>query len=200
MAKAFDSVVHTKDVLKLKACGIADNLLRWFEAFRFQCESIEGVNSCFLPVKSGVIQGSVIGPLLFTIYINDLTNYLKGCNVIPPNPADNNYSANETKLYADDLKLYSVVHSKFGGGTLQNAIGRISDWCNAWQLKINLKKSGVMHLGKNNMNYVYYLNGEVLQSFTSVSDLGIEVDQSLNFKTHIEAIVRKARARCSMFF
>ena len=54
-------------------------------------------------------------------------------------------------------------------------------------------------LGKNNMNYLYYLNGEVLQSFTSVSDLGVEVDQSLNFKTHIEAIVRKARVRCSMF-
>ena len=72
-------------------------------------------------------------------------------------------------------------------------------WCCEWQLKVNASKCGVLHLGANNLNHTYYVNGHALQNFSTVIDLGIEIDSDLNFKCHMEAIVKKARNRCAVF-
>ena len=99
-AKAFDSVIHSKLLHKLCAYGIHDDLLKWFENFlssRAQAVIINGVLSDFLPVTSGVIQGSVCGSQLFKLYINDLPE------VIPP--------AVKVYLFADDTKLTKIIRT-----------------------------------------------------------------------------------------
>jgi hypothetical protein len=203
LAKAFDSVVHSKIIEKLKFYGISDNLLRWFSEFltdRFQCVSIDGTKSQYYPVRSGVPQGSVVGPLLFTIFVNDLPNYLNN------NPLDKVASIamsrrpnHIVKLYADDLKLFGAVNCGRDAAFIQTSIDRLLNWCCEWQLKVNASKCGVLHLGADNLNHTYYVNGLALQNLSTVIDLGVEIDPDLNFKCHIEAIVKKARARCAVF-
>jgi ribonuclease P/MRP protein subunit RPP40 len=96
--KAFDSVSHPKLLSKLHAYGINGQLFAWLTDFlrdRFQVVKLEGAYSHVIPVISGVPQGSVLGPTLFLLYINDIGNVFNGLSV-------------KFKLYADDLKLYSV--------------------------------------------------------------------------------------------
>ena len=82
---------------------------------------------------------------------------------------------------------------------MQASVDCLHDWCNTWQLKINTSKCGVLHLGANNLNRTYYVNGQSLQNLSSVNDLGIQIDQGLTFKHHIDDVVNKARARCAVF-
>jgi hypothetical protein len=203
LAKAFESVVHSKLIAKLKCYGVTNNLLRWFNEFltdRFQCVSIEGEKSAYLPVTSGVIQGSVVGPFLFTIFMNDLSAYLKQNAIGSSMNFPASYCPDHIlKIYADDLKLYSVVDCGRDADFLQASVDCLHDWCNTWQLKINTSKCGVLHLGANNLNRTYYVNGQSLQNLSSVNDLGIQIDQGLTFKHHIDDVVNKARARCAVF-
>ena len=135
LKKAFDSVVHSKLLHKCYCYGIRGKLLDYIKAFlsgrsqrvRVGCE--ESLNQ---PVLSGVPQGSVLGPLLFILYINDL-----------PNIAHNSV----TKLYADDSKIY------MGSGDpqyLQDDIGRVCDWFFIWQLSVNFSKCLHLSIAKRN--------------------------------------------------
>ena len=99
-AKAFDSVSPQKLCYKLQAYGISGNLLKWIQDFlseRRQCVRVGNTLSSMKPLTSGVVQGSCLGPLLFVIYINDIVSLFDGqCTC---------------KLYADDMKLYTIVHA-----------------------------------------------------------------------------------------
>ena len=124
-SKAFDTVVHSKLLTKLKQCGIRGLLLDWISAFlknRIQRVKINSIFSEYKPVTSGVPQGSVLGPLLFILYINDLREIL--------NPVS-------FKLFADDLKLYTIIHKRtvdIDQIRMQNALSRLHEYAQTWQL------------------------------------------------------------------
>jgi len=186
---AFDCVVHSKLLSKLSSFGIQGLLLYWIEAFlsnRTQCVVIEHCFSDWCPVISGVPQGSVLGPLLFVLYIDDI-------GII--------CSADVThQLFADDLKLYTSVVSGSTGINLQESLDKLCVWCNNWQLTVNIAKCYVHHLGKNNQRIPYYFSGSQIPVSNVVVDLGISVDCNLKFDSHINNIISKSYSRIGALF
>ena len=182
-SKAFDTVSHPRLLQKLKNLGITDSLILWISSFLSNRKQIIEVNSVLsdpVPVPSGVIQGSVLGPLLFLIYINDITKCIvNGCPY----------------LYADDLKIvYKLKKSTIpdDGSRIQDDLNRLESWCKSWAMKLNVNKCGIMHIGKNNINASLTLNDSALTTLTSVKDLGIIYDQSLSVADHVKTITAKA--------
>ncbi|MCU7800493.1 MAG: reverse transcriptase family protein [gamma proteobacterium symbiont of Lucinoma myriamae] len=140
--KAFDTVPHMRLIKKLEAYGIRGNLLKWIANFlkdRKQKVVVEGCESEWADVVSGIPQGSVLGPLLFLVYINDLPDVIK----------------NLVKIFADDTKLYSIIRSRSDNLALQNELGNLSVWSDDWLLGFNAGKCKSMHLGKKNQRYTY---------------------------------------------
>ena len=122
---------------------------------RFQRVVINGNFSSWAEVKSGVPQGSVLGPILFIIFINDL-----GENII-----------NRILKFADDTKSYGRVDSQNEVQGLQRDLDDLADWATKWGMKYNEKKCKVMHLGFNNLKEDYYINGKKLETIDSEKDL-----------------------------
>ena len=139
LAKAFDKVSHSKLLHKLSYYGVSGNLYKWLKSYlldRKQRVKINDSFSNFSPVISGVPQGSVIGPLLFLIYINDLPNIIK-----PPIYAS---------LFADDAKLLYSFKPTESCLPLQCALDELSDWMKIWELEIAPTKCVVMRIGNKN--------------------------------------------------
>jgi hypothetical protein len=186
---AFDSVVHSKLIHKLTIYGISGNLLKWIYAFlsnRFQCVVTEHCFSAWSPVISGVPQGSVLGPILFILYIDDINIICTGSVTL--------------KLFADDLKLYSTIKSDCDNNSLQATLDKLQLWCSEWQLTVNINKCHVIHIGKGIYNHVYSFDGHQLHVCDKVCDLGIEIDSDLSFDAHINMIVGKAYSRIGILF
>ena len=193
LSKAFDSVVHSKLFIKLSQIGIEGDLKGWIVNYlsdRKQCTIIEGICSPFLDVTSGVPQGSVLGPLLFLIFMNDLPAFLM---------SKHSLSCSPTKLFADDIKIYHIINSLPDALFFQSVLNSIRHWCGTWQLSLNIGKCQILHLGKTNLKFSYGLNGIKLPAPSLVKDLGLLVDGSLSFTSHIASIASKARARCGVF-
>jgi hypothetical protein len=132
-------------------------------------------------VVSGVPQGSVLGPLLFIIYINDLPDKVKNC----------------IKLYADDGKLIVVIDlSELSSNTMQEDINNIVQWCNDWSMELNASKCEVIHYGKNNPHREYTIQTknetENLKSTDLVRDLGVLMSSDGEWTQQISASVNKA--------
>ena len=108
-------------------------------------------------VSSGVPQGSVLGPLLFIIYINDLDNGVKS----------------RLSKFADDAKLGGEVDSREGGDQIQESIDTCIDWAKDWQMEFNLNRCKVLGMGKNNANRDYRMQGVILECVTQEKDLGV---------------------------
>jgi hypothetical protein len=189
-SRAFDSVVHSKLLYKLSNFGITGNLLAFISSFlsnRLQCVITEHCYSEWVPVLSGVPQGSVLGPILFILYIDDISTICFNSNV-------------SYKLFADDFKLYSKLITDLDQASLQSALGRLQQWCIDWQMTININKCHVLHLGKNNKEIHYYLNGNLIDNQQSVADLGVEIDCTLTFDYHINRIIGKAYSRVGVLY
>ncbi len=127
-------------------------------------------------VISGVPQGSVLGPILFILFINDIESVCKSCVKL--------------KLFADDLKLGSVVEvaNDRNSVALQQSLDKIYSWANAWQLCINVNKTYVLTLSNKAYSSScrsYFINHIDLPYCNPISDLGIFIDRSLTFKNHI---------------
>ena len=186
-SKAFDSIVFTKLLFKLQNCGISGKLLAWLSSFihgRSQCVVLENCFSSVSDVISGVPQGSVLGPILFLIFINDVISVCSGNATV--------------KLFADDLKLYSVYNATDNSSDIQQSIDKLVKLSKLWQLQINLNKCHVLPIrSKYNSNTFsrYTLNGSPLSSLTLASDLGAFVDSNLTFKQHICTVITKAQQR-----
>src|SRR4030088_2241731 len=136
-AKAFDSVSHPKLLHKLSCFGLPVNLLKSIESFlsnRYQAVRVANTMSSTMPVCSGIPQGSVLGPLLFVIFVNDLPDCLS---------ADA-----KSKLFADDLKLIQCLHSSDDLEVLQSNVNSVLKWSTDWQLPIALHKCAVIIYGK----------------------------------------------------
>ena len=187
--KAFDSVPHLRLLRKLEGYGIGGKLLAWVKDFlndRTQFVSVSGMASPCSKVTSGVPQGSVLGPTLFVYYINDLSKVVD-CNI---------------KIFADDTKAYAHVSSLEMKDKLQKSIDSMMEWTQKWLLRFNSEKCHLLHLGKNNPNYDYYMNdgavNNVLQTTESEKDLGVWMDPLLDFDTHINEVVKKANSISGM--
>lgn len=184
--KAFDSVSHLKLIHKLNHLGFSDNIILWISSFlkdRYQRVKCGNAFSNLRPVTSGVPQGSVLGPLLFTLFINDLAKKHLNC---------------EIKLFADDLKIYKIIRSPIDREILQDALNIISNWSDSWQLPISVSKCACLVLNGTDKSFNYVLSGQSLPYVDSCADLGITIDNVLSFVQHISCIVSKAKARASL--
>jgi len=185
--KAFDSVVHSKLCHKLKSYGISGKLLNWITEFLFnrvQAVKINNIVSDYVPVKSGVPQGSVLGPVLFLLYINDLVDLFgPGLSV---------------KLFADDVKIYAVINDINDVLLFQSGLDALIVWSTEWQLPISLHKCSVLHMGRKNIGHTYQINGVPLPNVTEVTDLGVLFDSNLRFTKHYRLIVNKAQHRAAL--
>ena len=181
-AKAFDSVSHSKLIDKLYCYGIRGKILAWIKSFlsnRTQFVEVDNCSSAEADVISGVPQGSVLGPLLFLIFINDLPNNISNKNI-------------QIKLFADDLKMFYNVDSLANSRELQSALDELCIWANNSQLKIQPKKCVSIHLGKNNSKFPYKFGNIELEQKSGVRDLGVWVNESLTFGEHISQITKSA--------
>ena len=127
LSKAFDTVPHKRLCNKLSFYGIRGALLRWIESFltnRTQQVIIKDKSSNPLPVLSGVPQGSVLGPLLFICYINDIPNNI----------------SSTIRLYADDALLYRSIHNEKDVYALQNDLDLLTSWAAEWQMTLISRK------------------------------------------------------------
>jgi len=193
-SKAFDSIVYSKLLFKLSSLGISGKLLAWLAAFlhnRSQCVAIENIFSSISSVISGVPQGSVLGPVLFLVFINDIDVICHG--------------RSRMKLFADDLKIYNIVDITNPTATLQLSLDHLVEWSAEWQLPINIKKCSVLTINRSESHKTltasnYYLDGSPLVKSTSVMDLGIKINSDLSFQSHIGSIVSKARQRVGVLF
>lgn len=189
-SRAFDSIVFSKLLIKLQQYGIAGKLLSWISAFlhnRTQCVVLENCFSSICDVLSGVPQGSVLGPLLFLIFVNDVTSVSVGETAL--------------KLYADDVKLYSVIENNSSSVSLQQSLDLLTEWSHKWQLSINANKCSVFSISNPpyNSSRSYHISGTTLSAKSSVSDLGIQFDSALSYKNHISNIIAKAKQRVGIF-
>ncbi|CAM4653692.1 unnamed protein product [Lepidochelys kempii] len=176
--KAFDKVPHQRLLRKLNCHGIRGKILSWIENWLKDREQRVGINGKFSEwrgVTSGVPQGSVLGPILFNLFIKDLE---KGVN-------------SEVAKFADDTKLLKIVKTKADCEELQKDLTKLSDWATKWQMKFNVDKCKVMHIGKNNPNQTYNTMGSNLATTNQERDLGVIVDSSLNTSMQC-AVVKKA--------
>ena len=178
-AKAFDKVSHKKLIAKEQQKGITGRVLGWTKNWlkdRRQRVVLGGKQSTWEPVLSGVPQGSVLGPLLFLLYIDDLEEGIEGKLV----------------KFADDSKLGRVVDSVQDGMCMQRDLDKIYEWAKKWQMELNLDKCFVMHLGTKNMKCQYTLNGVVLKEVEEERDLGVIIDNKLKYKKQCAKVAKKA--------
>ena len=118
---------------------------------------LNGTHSTWCDVKSGVPQGSVLGPLLFIIYLNDIDIGLQ----------------NNIYKFADDSKIAGRVSDVNGSIALQQDLDKLISWADRWQMEFNIDKCKVVHAGRNNRNFTYEMQGQWLESSHSERNLGV---------------------------
>lgn len=177
-SKAFDKVPISKLLYKCKTIGISGKLLIWLEQYlrnRTFSVTINGSDSKFHEISSGVPQGSVLGPILFSVYISDLPN------VISP---ELNVSI---KMFADDVKIYKIMKNAPEDGIyLQAAIDQFCDWAKKWELIIAEDKCSVLHIGTTNLKNTYKVGNRQLCDSIETRDLGLYFDKKLTNKETIK--------------
>ena len=164
--KAFDKVPHQRLLLKLKAHGIGDSITDWIEQWltdRRQRGVVDGEVSNWKSVLSGVPQGSVLGPILFLIYINDL---------------DDSITSNVLK-FVDDTKLFRKVNTDGDKQHLQNDLDRLVKWSEKWQMLFNFGKCKCLHTGHRNLNVNYKMGDTVLGTTVKEKDLGVTISADM---------------------
>ena len=183
-SKAFDTVPHRRLISKLRPYGIDGRILLWLQAFlsdRRQLVLCDGVKSQFAPVTSGVTQGTVLGPLLFLLHINDLPS------VVDPNTS--------VRLFADDALVYRVINTIIQDQvTLQQDFARLEGWAKASGMVFNASKCYVMHIhrGNSTKSYFYQICGEFLSPVTNEKYIGVHITQDLSWSLHIDRVATKA--------
>ena len=191
ISKAFDRVWHDGLIYKLKQCGVSGQLLFLIQNFlknRKQRTVLNGQSSNWGDISAGVLQGSILGPLLFPVYISDLAIGLK-CNV---------------KLFADDTSLFTVVEdSNTAVNDMNYDLDLISKWAHTWRMSFNpdpLKqaveltffkvKNEIVHPVKNPL---ILFNDVPVKKVDEHKNVGIILDSTLSFSTHLKSAISKTR-------
>lgn len=181
-SKAFDSVNHRKLLHKLKHLGINENLVFWIQEFltnRYQYVSVDSFDSPLCMVTSGVPQGSVLGPLLFLLYVNDLPGML----------------SSDCRLFADDSLLFN---SRANKAILQQDLEILEKFAADWQLRFNVAKCAVITIGECNSVIDYFLCDSRLTNVNTHPYLGIELQHNLKWDHHYDKIISKANRSLGM--
>ena len=178
-AKAFDKVSHKHLFKKIEAHGISGNLGKWIENWlsgRRQKVSVNYKYSEWEYVVSGVPQGSVLGPLLFLIFINDLDDGI----------------LSKLKKFADDTKLYREISCRKDCNILQEDLDKLVSWSEEWKMLFNVDKCSVMHMGNAQEQYIYTMGYNSVKDITSEKDLGLLIDNNATFSNQCLSAVRNA--------
>jgi len=187
--KAFDTVSHSKLMTTLNSYGISGHLLSWFQEYlcgRSHCRCIGNTYSIFVPMLSGIIQGSVIGPLLFLIFINDRVELLASVGTT-------------VKVFADDndMTVYVRVTGSIHLIKLQSALDLLTDWASKWQLQLSVDKCFILNLSKIQCGVALHIDRNRLPVVQICCDLGVTVCSDLAPAVHIDQIVAKAHQRAN---
>lgn len=180
LAKAFDKVSHPKLLEVIQSYGISGSLYNWITSFlskRKQVVCVKQCNSELLEVISGVPQGSVIGPLLFLIYIDDVSKISCDQSLV--------------SLFADDAKIYSTEPQG-----LQNGLDSMCRFFERRQLQLAPEKCEHITISKTNNKTDFYIDNTQVQHSTSVKDLGVTISNDLKWAEHVHNIKSKAIGRC----
>ena len=181
-SKAFDKVPHKRLIQKLKRYNISEKTLGWIEAWlsnRKQRVLLNGTYSDWLDVTSSVVQGSVLGPILFIIYIDDIDTCLGTISGF-------------VSKFADDTKIAKVVKDKKSAAEMQTVITNLEAWCKKWGMVFNIKKCCLMHFGYNNPKTEYQMDGQRLAASNSQKDLGILISDNCNPSAQCAQAAKKA--------
>lgn len=155
---------------------------------RIQILELDGIQSAPLPISTGVPQGSILGPLLFVIYINDLVLANKNLNSI---------------MYADDTTLSTILNpiknSELSSLKINNALQDVSHWLKANKLSLNVKKTKFMifhHPNKQYVSPILKINDTIIERVKSFNFLGLTIDENLTWKAHLNKVVTKLSKAC----
>ena len=181
-AKAFDRVPHQRLLQKMKDLGIIGNSLSWVRAFlsgRRQRVRVDNEFSSWSIVKSGIPQGSVLGPTLFVLFINDMPDVCKSM----------------CQLFADGAKIFRSVCTTDDIIKLQDDLNKLTEWSAKWQLPFNIGKRKSLHIGRNNQHHIYEINGHKLDQVQEEKDLGVLIDAELKFHKQTSAVIKKSECK-----
>lgn len=179
--KAFDKVPHKRLLLKLSHLNLDAHVFAWISNFltnRQQFVYANDNSSSLSPVLSGVPQGTVLGPLLFLLYINDLPVDISSC----------------IRLFADDCVIYRPIVDLSDNTALHQDLRKIDEWCKKWLMVINVNKTFLMsfHRRQSYSTYNYSLNGSVISSVSSTKYLGVHISRDISWSSHINRITNDA--------
>ena len=201
-SKAFDIACHDLIIAKLRALGFEESALSWLKSYlygRQQKVILESGESTLVTLKNGVPQGSILGPLLFTVLVNDISDFIQNC---------------QYHLYADDTQLYLKTKVDFAVETIlliNEDLERIAKFSKMSFLKINNDKSKFIVIGsKNNLNKLpriknialaeIIMNGQSIERVYEARNLGITFDQYLNWNSHINGLISSAYYRLKLAY
>ena len=161
--KAYDAVPHKRLHNKLTSYGIHEQLIAWIDNFlsnRVQQVGVNGERSEWHNVTSGIPQGSVLVPLLFVIFINDLPETVNS----------------DAYLFADDTKIFKIIKSSDDSTILQEDLTKLEEWSDTWLLRFHSDKCKNMHIGKKNDDNSYSLHRKLLEKVIEEKDIGVVID------------------------
>ena len=182
--RAFDRVPFDGMLVKAEAHGIDGDLLGWIRDWtkdRRQRVVLNGIESDWADVTSSVVQGSVLGPILFLIYINCIDSTLRA--------HDNEILVSK---FADDTKLGRKVGCREDNVSLQSALDSLDKWCSDWGMQLHPDKCVVIHFGRNNTQHDYFIGSAKLSAVDGARDLGVFITNDCDPSEHIEKISKKA--------
>ncbi|MCG8092513.1 MAG: hypothetical protein JAZ17_02615 [Candidatus Thiodiazotropha endolucinida] len=189
ISKAFDRVWHRGLLYKLSRTGCSDHVIKWFSSYlsnRRQCVILSGTTSQWASVYAGVPQGSILGPLLFLVYINDIVKNINS----------------SIRLFADDTSLYITVENPQTAANIMNRdLGTISQWALAWLVDFNAKKtmSLLITLKRNpTLHPQLLMNGTVISESSSHKHLGITLSNTCSWTEHITTVTESAWTRLNL--
>ena len=166
-SKAFDKVCHERLMVKLEAVGIVGKVKEWLKDWlqgRKQRVQVEGQYSEWIEVLSSVVQGSVLGGTLFDIFINDIQRVVLDALI---------------RMFADDTKVALKIRNEEDKKKMQTIIDNLVNWAKRWAMSFNAEKCKILHVGKKNPKYEYFMSGIKISEAEEEKDLGVWVDTSM---------------------
>ena len=189
ISKAFDRVWHAGLLAKLKAAGVSGNIHAWFADYlsdRKQRVVLPGAVSDWTYIRAGVPQGSILGPLLFLLYINDIVNDI-GSNI---------------RLFADDTSLFIIVDDPVtAAGCINADLGRISNWASTWLVTFNPSKTETLLISRKLNKPLHpplFMQNHLISEVDSHKHLGLYFSNDCTWHQHINHITIKAWARINI--